>query len=208
MNPSTLETSARFLRAAASYWGVPPDQLILGGQHGAIDGVFSVQLTIALTPDDLAGIVKRMHTMAQDDAVAAICRSAEARGHSVHTDGSQRAGMSVEKSAQFDAEGLTGTWVDHHVKPGASVKATIEEPTEGVGGRKVLHVDVPDDEPVTGGELPAAVWVYVSDLVGNQRQLCSDGRHVFGAIEPEALVQVDLLTSEQRAKYCPEDPLA
>lgn len=71
------------------------------------------------------------------------------------------------------------------------------EPSEGAGGRKVQHVDVPVDE--VPAELPDAVWVHAKDLNDNQLPLVSD-RKVEDWVT-YYLLQVSMLTDEQRAKY-------
>lgn len=55
-----------FIRAAASYFGVPVDQLMEGSTIDASQGAFDVLLRVALTPDDLKGIAGRMEAMLVD----------------------------------------------------------------------------------------------------------------------------------------------
>jgi hypothetical protein len=172
MNPKTLNTSSAFFNAAASYFGLPPDQLVLGGQVGVIGGTFRISIEMAITPDDLIGITNRMKQLDQHRASQALDSFI----------GKPRAGMSEAQSAAFDAEGLTGTW--------------REPSTEGVGGRKVAHVEVPKEEGDAG--LPASVWVRDADLMRSQVGLASDTRNENG---PEYLLQVSMLTDEQKAKY-------
>lgn len=169
MNPATLNTSAQFFNAAATYYGVPADQLVLGGQVGSVNGVFAITLQIALTPDDLIGITKRMAQLDKERAGKALDDFL----------GEPRAGMPLAKSAEFDAEGLTGSW--------------REPNSEGVAGRTVVHADVPEEDGDAG--LPAAVWAPISEMSDQQAMLVSDARGGKG------LLQVALLTDEQKAKY-------
>lgn len=228
MNPQTLETSARFLKAAASYFGVPPDQLILGGQLGTIDGVFKLQFTIAITPHDLIGITHRMVQLADPEAQIDQLIA------------EPRAGMSLEQSEQFDAEGLTGTWrnvptvqdvirnpekfvgvagLEDIVESAAKLSKTVRaaavaayeaeaanmsepaaEQSEGIGGRKVIHVDAPEDGAESA--LPAAVWVPCEEVSQEQVNMRSDYRYREDNTEAvDYLLQVALLTPEQRDKY-------
>jgi hypothetical protein len=55
-----------FIRAAASYFGVPLDQLTEGCAIDSSTGEFEVVLRVALTPDDLKGIAGRMEAMLVD----------------------------------------------------------------------------------------------------------------------------------------------
>lgn len=170
MNPNTLNTSSLFFKAAASYFGIPPDQLVIGGQVGAINGAFKVSIELALTPEDLIGITNRMKQMDQARAARALDDFLK-----------PRAGMSEAQSAEFDAEGLTGEWRDPS--------------TEGVGGRKVVHVDVPEEQGDAG--LPASVWVHWADMQTGQKEMSSD----WDELKQCYLLQVALLTPEQKAKY-------
>lgn len=216
MNTDTLDTASRFLQAAASYWGIPPDQLIMGKQGGSIGGVFSLQLTIALTPGDLVGITHRMHQMAEDAGMREP--QAEEQVQFVADDPLQLAQWRDDYSAlspqekgkyksfqrykahrqaealQFDKE----EWAENN----KAYHAMLAEESEGVGGRKVQHVDVAE-EPEADAELPATVWVHGNDLSSHQLDMASDRRHK-GEFGTEFLVQVDMLTPEQKAKYCGE----
>lgn len=52
-----------FIRAAASYFSVPVDQLTQGCAIDSSTGEFEVVLRFVLTPDDLKGIAGRMEAM-------------------------------------------------------------------------------------------------------------------------------------------------
>lgn len=67
---------------------------------------------------------------------------------------------------------------------------------KGVGGREIKHVHV-DEEPV-GDALPETVWAHGLDVEPHQAAMASDanpGRN-------EYLLQVSMLTPEQKARYC------
>jgi hypothetical protein len=58
-----------FIQAAASYWGVPVDQLTHGSTIDATTGDIEVVLRVAVNQADLAGIAVRMQRMATEAAV-------------------------------------------------------------------------------------------------------------------------------------------
>lgn len=69
--------------------------------------------------------------------------------------------------------------------------------TQGVGGRMVEHVDAPESEDAG---LPAAVWVFATDLRMEQIRLASDSkRNEHDTLQ--YLMQLDFLDDAQRAKY-------
>jgi hypothetical protein len=61
-NDSIFDTHDTLIAAAASYFGVPADQMIDGEMHSN-NGTLCVTLRVALISDDVVGIVKRMKTM-------------------------------------------------------------------------------------------------------------------------------------------------
>jgi len=160
------ESSRQFLTGAASYFGLPLDQL-MAGKVGDNGDAMEVTLTLSLTLTDLVGIVKRAEQLEQQRAGQALDDFL----------GKPRAGMSEEQSAAFDAEGLTGEWRDPS--------------TEGVGGRKVAHVDVPEEQ----GDVVRAVWIRVEDVEAHQVAFASDTREGCYLLHPA------MLTDEQKAKY-------
>jgi hypothetical protein len=191
MKTAILDTSSLFLQAAASYWGIPPDQLIMGKQSGAIDGVFSVQMTIALTPEDLVGITHRMGQMAQPEAQAQVepvfvpdeMNLEQLRDDWAALTQTERGKFKSfarykahRQEEQFD-EYLTQNPINlpngRHPAFKEVVSVGCEQPSEGVGGRKVQHVDVAE-EPEAVGELPAAVWLPECELTEVQKQMASD----------------------------------
>jgi hypothetical protein len=215
MNTAILDTSSMFLQAAASYWGIPPDQLILGKQSGAIDGVFSVQLNIALTPDDLVGITHRMGQMAQPEAQeqedpvfvpddlnleqlhddwAALTQTERGRFKSFAR---YKAHRQAEQFDEYLAQNPLHLPNGRHPAFKEVVSVGCEQPSEGVGGRKVQHVDVAEEQEAVS-ELPAAVWVHWTDMQTGQKEMSSD----WDELKQCYLLQVALLTAEQKAKYC------
>lgn len=69
MTPSNKDihaTKESFLVAAASYFGLPDDQVMQGSTvEAGADGSLDVVLRVALTPDDIAGIAGRMKVLAE-----------------------------------------------------------------------------------------------------------------------------------------------
>lgn len=57
---STYSTHADMIRAAASYFGIPPEQLLLGSEFTA-GGTMNVTLKVALTLDDMHAITSRAY---------------------------------------------------------------------------------------------------------------------------------------------------
>jgi hypothetical protein len=75
-------------------------------------------------------------------------------------------------------------------------KQPVVDQTEGVGGRKVQHVDAPEEE---SDGLPESVWVFGLDMQTGQHGMASDSRECPGGAE--YLMQTAFLTPEQKAKY-------
>lgn len=204
MNTDTLDTASRFLQAAASYWGIPPDQLLMGKQGGTISGVFEVQLTIALTPGDLVGITHRMHQMAEDTGM----REPQAEQDVFVADDPLQlaqwrddySALSPQEKGKFKSFQLYKS-VRQLQQQEQEIAEALSEQSEGVGGRKVQHVDVAEEQEAVS-ELPAAVWVPHDDSTVEQRMFASamDSSGVF----VRYLIQVDMLTPEQKVKYCGE----
>lgn len=289
MSIEYMNTTSLFFKAAASYFGIPYDQLKLGGQGGDIAGTMNVRFEIMLTPDDLVGIAARMVEQAdpesQMDKLVGIgdpehgtvgasaegwrgvwLRAYELPPHQrvdcqwpvsnnlvlVPFDQMtpQQAMGRPKAHEQFEPEGLAGMeWkmvkenvgdvirnpeaffgkpeyaqlVERACKLNKAVREKHTEwaqdqarmaigglpaESEGVGGRKVVHVDVPEQQDADI-ELPAAVWVPAWDASAEQIATRSDYRYrLDGAEGCDYLLQVALLTPEQKAKYCPEEPLA
>jgi hypothetical protein len=68
---STYSTHADLLSAAFSYFGIPPEQMLLGSSFSA-GGTFDVTLKVALTLEDVAGIVNRAQQL-RAPTVEQIC---------------------------------------------------------------------------------------------------------------------------------------
>lgn len=209
-----------FTKAAISYHGIPPDVVVRSDVHTGDDGVLYLTVQIPIMDEDLGPIVKRMEQMTttvQDDAVFVPDDLGQLREDWAALTPAERgkyksfARYKTHRQAeQFEADGLSGVWrerpteeVDKLVRGeqariGADIREGFE-PSEGIGGRKVQHVDVPE-EPEAESELPAAVWAHAAELTDTQLIMSSDA----DAERKMYLIQVDMLTPEQKAKYCGE----
>lgn len=61
--PDIMGTNDAFILAAASYFGVPVHQVMPGSHVESAPGTFDVWLRVALTPDDIKGVARRMAAM-------------------------------------------------------------------------------------------------------------------------------------------------
>lgn len=195
-----------FTKAAISYHGIPPDVVVRSDVHTGDDGVLYLTVQIPIKDEDLGPIVKRMEQMpttVRDDAVFVPDDLGQLREDWAALTPAERGKYksfarykAYRQAEQFEADGLPGVWRD---EKGDIVRAHIPpyEPSEGIGGRKVQHVDVPE-EPEADTELPAAVWVHAAEMTDTQLIMSSDA----DAERKMYLIQVDMLTPEQKAKYC------
>lgn len=168
-------------QAAISYFGLPEGAtLVEGGPVGHFAFI------IPLTEEHLRGIADRMKAM--DEPVE--------RGPMPRALMKSQQELRAEYNAMSQAErGRFGSFNQYCVEStmGMAADDGVEIPhSEGVGGRKVQHVDGPVEEE---SGLPDAVWVVTSDLNAYQLPMVSEQDGVW------SLIQVAMLTDEQRAKY-------
>lgn len=102
-----------FIRAAASYYGVPVGQLTEGCAIDSSTGEFEVVLRFALTPDDLAGVAKRMATMLQEQAVDEAIAAQQAEHKAMPT----RADWDMLTAAERSAYGSFARFKAQYVPP-------------------------------------------------------------------------------------------
>lgn len=201
-------------KAVISWYGLPEDRTAIAGGEAAGTFVF----VVTATAEDLVGIAQRMQATTEVDqpVFRAGLSQAEMREAYNAMSAAERGKygsfarycamrMVPEYAPSGDVEQPDGkiNMILPELSEGVgtmdgagAADMTAVAPSEGVGGRKVVHVDVPEE---AAPELPAAVWVAVDDLTQGQGNMASDRRGVSG--ETEYLLQVDMLTAEQREKY-------
>lgn len=169
--------------AAISYFGLPEGTtLVEGGPVGAFAFI------IPLTEEHLRGIADRMKAMAETAAPAAVFVASPSR---------DELRAEWDKLSQAD-RGRFGSFGRYAAQSAMGLAADDAiEPTEGVGGREVKHVDAPVEAAPSA--LPDAVWVPLDDVSDQQRLMASDWQNTSDNVE--YLIQVAMLTDEQRAKY-------
>jgi hypothetical protein len=225
MTPGILSTRRAFLSAAGSYFGIPADQLVGGSVEDDGDVIVAV-LRVALSTHDLVGITGRMQAQAEPEQAQEGAKSGagdaialptceEVARHPERFKGPQDegSGMIVNLVAEFGREydalsqaekakhGSRFAYVmklaqkadaDYGSKLGAAIMARSEK---GVGGREIAHVDAPQGPD--DGRLPESVWVPTSELEPHQLMMASDT----DLPTARSLIQVAMLTPEQKAKY-------
>lgn len=167
-----------FIEAAASYFGVPLDQVVDGSTVDASKGDLDVVLRIALKPDDVVGIAGRMKAMAEqrDLEQSRVALAATAPEPVAPSNDQLRAQYNSLPAHQRSAFGSFAKF------KAAAEQAGAEEP---VGERKEGGLD-----------LPPHVWLDASECTEQQKVFAVGYDHTKGqyAIDP------DDLTNEQRAQ--------
>lgn len=178
--------SAAIQQAAISYFGLPEGtQMVEGGPLGCFAFV------IPLTEEHMRGIADRMKALSEliEDAVVFAPSLTKTKD---------------ELRAEYNAmsKDQKGNWGSFGQYCAASVMGTaqddaIEPEAQGAGGRKIMHVNVPEEEQ---SALPDAVWVPDNELSMHQIDMASD-RDVHEGVGFVCLMQVAMLTEAQRSKY-------
>lgn len=176
--------SADIQQAAISYFGLPEGtSLVEGGPVGAFAFV------IPLTEEHLRGIADRMKALAEPIEQLVFAPN------EMKTRDELRAEYNAMPAAEKAKWGSFGRYEAHSAMGMAGDDAI--EPSEGAGGRKVQHVDVPEADARSA--LPDAVWVPQPELTQEQIMMSSDTKAGGGA--QHWLIQTAMLTTEQQAKY-------
>lgn len=209
MSTDILDTSGAFFKAAASYFGLPLDQVILGSQRATVDGVFRLTLDIALTPADLIGITRRMEQIEQDRAVmdepqpGATSMGIQASQEPSYEDVARNpqafrdAGQELDKLKQLEDAGVAYGNLSAAEKSqyGSRFKFVlhIARTMDGIEalstGREVKHIDT---EQETDDKVEF-VWLTPEQATDAQKQFASEvdstGKYA---------INVQMLTAEQR----------
>lgn len=188
--------SADIQRAAISYFGLPEGtQMVEGGPLGCFAFV------IPLTEEHMRGIADRMKALSEPADLMtqpAYYIGADGKEHPIIGFGANTKskeelrdeynGMAAKDRARF---GSFGQYCAQSAM-GMAQDDAIEPEAQGAGGRKVMHVDTPEEEQ---SALPDTVWVANYDLTREQGAMASDHR------KGQCLMQVAMLTEAQRSKY-------
>lgn len=67
MNNEITETKDALIRAAASYFALPPDQVMQGSDMAVDSGTVMMVFHVALRPSDVEGITRRMRAMVEPE---------------------------------------------------------------------------------------------------------------------------------------------
>lgn len=172
-----------FTKAAVSYYGIDAGLPVRTDINTAEDGVLYLTLSIAIKDEDLGPIVKRMSGIEQKEEFEPLFTA------DISDDEMRRDYTALQPGlkSRFGSFARYKAWRMENKQP-------VVDQTEGVGGRKVQHVDAPEEEE---SKLPAAVWVHNEDMVQYQMAMASE----YDESTAQWLVQVTMLTPEQKAKY-------
>jgi hypothetical protein len=173
-----------FAKAAVSYYGIESGLPVRTDINTAEDGVLYLTLSIAIKDEDLGPIVKRMSGIEQKEEFEPLFTA------DISDDEMRRDYTALQPAlkSRFGSFARYKAWRMENKQP-------VVDQTEGVGGRKVQHVDAPEEE---SDGVPESVWINRADLSWHQKTLVSD----VNPEDPEcALIQTMLLTPEQKAKY-------
>lgn len=186
-------------QAAISYFGLPEGaSLVEGGPIGHFAFI------IPLTEEHLRGIADRMKALSEPVPQPE-------RGEMITmapTQDELRAiwnGLTQKEQGKYGSFGvfqfkvLNDAFCD--VADSIPVPGGYREGAQPVvdmlNGRKVQHIDAPVEEEQG---LPQAVWVSHRDMLGHQVDLASEVQQL-GGVARNYLMQVAMLTEEQRIKY-------
>jgi hypothetical protein len=174
-----------FTKAAVSYYGIDAGLPVRTDINTAEDGVLYLTLSIPIKDEDLGPIVKRMSGIEQKEEFEPLFTAdiSEAEVRQDYT------ALQPGLKSRFGSFARYKAWRMENKQP-------VVDQTEGVGGRKVQHVDAPEEE---SDGLPESVWVFGLDMQTGQHGMASDSRECPGGAE--YLMQTAFLTPEQKAKY-------
>lgn len=162
--------SAAFVKAAASYHGIPAEIIARSDINTADDGVVYLTVSIPLREEDFSQIVKRMVQLQEKE-------EAESPAFIPDSD------LDIQQ------------WRDDYAALSPKEKGQFKSFARYKAYRQAEQFE--PEEPEAVSELPAAVWVHSDDVMQAQIGMASDKDWVKGF-----LLQVDMLTPEQKAKYC------
>jgi len=178
------------LQAARSYYGLADTESCTTQLFTNQAGQTCVAFEIPLSNEDFAAIVQRMQNMQQPDTQP---DTAIIEGPTV-----------ADLRRDYDAlsrvdKGRYGSFA-RYIEHGSNGVLTVKE--DGSMGRKVVHVDTPEEPEPTNMD---AVWIPAWEVSDAQMQFASDRREVKApsAMHVEYLIQWAMLTDEQKQKAKP-----
>jgi hypothetical protein len=182
--------SSAFIQASKSYFGLAETDILSANWH-TVDGRMVLTFELLPTDDDMIGIAERMKQMRDTRPVPAVTEPHTMQDlEKVERDaGAEYDRMTASERAPY---GARWKYIEARVAEALNVGRT--EQTQGIGGRKVSHVDAPE---TAAPELPDAVWVWASDVTDQQKALSSS----YSIDRDSFLVQTVMLTPEQTVKY-------
>lgn len=172
------------LTAARSYYGLA-DTKVVESELVSQAGTY-ITFRIEVTDEDLAGILARMKTMQEQAPAEVIDLHTDAPGWTREELREQYNALSPQERSQYGAFHRYEAW-----RRGMAMDAVISG--EGAGGRKIVHVDAPEEESAK----PPAVWVDNQYMVEYQKPMASE----YDEVNARWLLQEVMLTPEQRARY-------
>jgi hypothetical protein len=163
-----------FIRASASYFGLPVDQLTEGSTLDTTRGDMEVVLRVALLPNDVAEIAQRMERMALEARVDAQVAEQQAAAQVIPTRDQMRDAYNALTPSERSAY---GSFYRYCVAVGMGVTDPY----------------VPSAEPEEKVEIPKVVWLDRSEATEQQKVMAVgvDERGRYG-------MDADDLTYEQR----------
>lgn len=201
-----------FTKAAVSYYGIEASLPVRTDINTAEDGVLYLTLSIPIKDDDLGPIVKRMSGIEQKEEFEPLFTA------DISDDEMRRDYTALQPAlkSRFGSFARYKAWRMENKQPSpepvfidtrtgdpfspapevAEALINATQPSQGIGGRKVQHVDAPEEE---SDGLPESVWVFGLDMQTGQHGMASDSRECPGGAE--YLMQTVFLTPEQKAKY-------
>jgi hypothetical protein len=182
-----------FIRASASYFGLPLDQLTEGSTLDTTRGDMEVVLRVALMPSDVAEIAERMQRMALEAAVDAQVARQQAEAEVAATP-SREAMREVWNMLHPSLQSRYGSFHRYVASVEAGMVPTTEKPTAppdlGPG---------PEDEPVT---IPTVVWVHPSAATEQQKMMAIGvNEHGYIGLDP-----ADLTPEQAAMSLYPANP--
>jgi hypothetical protein len=166
-----------FIRASASYFGLPLDQLTVGSTLDTTNGDMEVVLRVALLPSDVAEIAQRMERMALEARVDAQVAQRKAEVPAPPPREVMREAYRNLSSAERSAYGSFHRYVQEHGGPDPF--ATEPDPVPDP------FAPDPSLEPV---EIPKVVWLHPNAATEQQKAMAIGvNEHGYIGLDPADL---------------------
>lgn len=192
MSEEYATTRQDFLTATASYLGLDTEAIGNESEVKTDGDVLVAVLHVWLKPSDIIGIGKRMQEIAaQNNHIVQVCMDDEPKNDPPFTDHLREEynRLSAAEKGKHGSFGKYVTWRMMNDKPSNPVP--MPSPDRSTEGRKVTHVDAPEEPEPTNMD---AVWLWADQATDAQKQYPVD----YDAIGRRYLVQWAMLTDEQK----------